>query len=133
MTGQDLGKLLLRITVGALLLLHGLAKLRHGIAPIHGMVTAKGLPSVLAYGVYIGEVLAPILVLLGYFTRPAAIVIAINMVVAVALAHSGNVLHLGRSGGSAVELEALYFAAALAIALFGAGRYSVSRGASRWD
>lgn len=133
MNGQDLGKLILRLTVGALLLLHGFAKLRHGVGGIGEGLVAHGLPSALAYGVFLGEVVAPIFVLLGTYTRLAALVIAVNMVVAVALVHVGDVLHLGKSGGWAIELPALYFFGALAIALLGAGRYSLSRGASRWD
>lgn len=133
MNGQDLGKLVLRVTVGALLLLHGFAKLRHGVGGIGAGLTAHGLPSALAYGVFLGEVVAPIFVLLGTYTRLAAAVVAINMVVAVALVHSGDVLHLGKSGGWAIELPALYALGALALALLGAGRYSLSRGAGKWD
>lgn len=133
MNGEDLGKLLLRIAVGGLLVLHGFAKLRHGVGPIAGMVTAKGLPSFFAYGVYLGEVVAPILVVIGTLTRPAAMVMAINMVVALALYHTGTLFSLGKAGGFANELAFLYLVGALAIALLGSGRYAVSRGASRWD
>ncbi len=133
MSAQDLGKLVLRIVLGCLMLLHGLAKLRHGVAPIGAGLVAKGLPSAVAYFVYVGEVIAPILVLLGWLTRPAAVVLFINMVVAVSLAHTADLFQLGKGGGYALELQALYGFGALAIALLGAGRYSVSRGLGRWD
>ncbi len=48
---QDPGKLLLRIMLGVLILLHGIAKLKGGIGGIAGMVTASGLPKFFAYGI----------------------------------------------------------------------------------
>jgi hypothetical protein len=43
-------------------------------------------------------------------------VIAINMLVAVALAHPAQLLSLGRSGGYALELQAFFFLSAVAVA-----------------
>lgn len=122
---DDGGKLLLRVAVGVLMLLHGLFKLSNGIGGITGMVQAAGLPSVLAYGVYVGEVLAPVLMIVGLWTRPAALVVAVNMVVAIVLAHSTQLFSLTKQGGWALELQGLYLFGALAVALLGAGRYSV--------
>ena len=45
---EDLGKLVLRITVGGLLLFHGMHKLLNGIAPIKAMVAAHGIPDAVA-------------------------------------------------------------------------------------
>lgn len=130
---QDLGKLLLRLTVAGLLLLHGLHKLRHGIPGITQDVVSHGLPAATAYLVYLGEVVAPIFVLIGIATRPAAVVIFINMVVAVYLAHMSVLFTLGKSGGWAVELDALIGFGALAIALLGTGRYAAFHGVGRWS
>lgn len=129
----ELGRLLLRLAIGGLLLLHGIGKLRHGIGGIIGDVDAKGLPHAFAYLVYVGEVVAPIFVLLGWLTRPAAAAIAINMMVAVWLKHSADVMNMGKTGGYALELQALYFAGAIAIALLGSGRYAVGGGAGRFS
>ena len=125
MKRDDLARLLLRIAVGGLMLCHGLYKLRHGVGGIASSVTAHGLPSAVAYGVYLGELLAPIAVLLGIFTRPAAAIVAVDMIVAVWLAHTGDLFHLGKAGGYALELQALYLVGALALALLGSGRYAV--------
>lgn len=122
---DDGGKLLLRVAVGVLMLLHGVFKLSNGIGGITGMVQGAGLPAVLAYGVYVGEVLAPLLMIIGLWTRPAALVVAVNMVVAIALAHGAQLLSLTQQGGWALELQGLYLFGALAVALLGAGRYSV--------
>jgi putative oxidoreductase len=53
------GKLLLRLAVGGLMLFHGLHKLFGGVGFISGMLVEKGLPGFIAYGVLIGEVVAP--------------------------------------------------------------------------
>jgi putative oxidoreductase len=124
---DDLGKLLLRVTLGALMLLHGIAKMQNGIDPIIDAVAKTGLPPILAYGVFVGEVLAPLLLIAGVWTRTAALLVVVNMAVAIALMHAGDIATLSRSGGWAIELQALFLALALAVALFGPGRYAAGR------
>ncbi len=118
---QRPGVLLLRFTVAGLMLFHGIAKLRYGLGPIEGLLSSAGLPTWIAYGALIGEVIAPLMVLAGVFVRAAALVIAFNMIVAVALAHPNELLTLSRTGGYGLELQAFYFFGALAIAML-AGR-----------
>jgi len=126
-TQSDLGKLLLRITLGVLVLLHGIAKLKGGVAGIEGMVTAHGLPAWTAYGALIGEVLGPLMVLVGFYSRIGALLIAVNMLFAFALVHMGQLTQLDpQTGGWALELQGMYLATALALALFGPGRYSAN-------
>jgi len=131
-TSTDTGKLILRLTIGILLLLHGISKLSHGIDGLAGMLAGKGLPGVLAYGVYIGEVLAPLLLIIGFRTRMAAVLVVINMLVAIFTAHAADIFTLGQSGGWGIELQSLFLFGALAIFFLGAGRYAVSN-RSRWD
>ena len=126
-TQQDLGKLVLRIVLGVLILLHGISKLRHGLGAIEGMVTAHGLPAFVAYGVLVGEVLAPLLLLLGWFSRVGAALVAVNMLFAFGLAHMGQLAQLNEQGGWALELQGMYLAAALALALLGPGRYAINQ------
>jgi len=129
----DLGKFILRVTLSLLILFHGVSKIFHGIDPIIGMIGRAGLPSAVAYLVYIGEVAAPILVLLGIWTRPATLVIAINMTVAVLLVHTSQFFTLTKSGGWALELQAMYFICALAVALLGAGRFGLGGATGKWN
>ena len=124
-TSEDLGKLILRSVLAILILMHGIAKITGGIGFITGLVTKAGLPPAVAYLVYVGEVIAPLLVLFGVWTRAAALVIAINMVVAVALVHSGELFALTKTGGWALELQGMFLIAAIVVALLGAGRFSV--------
>jgi len=120
---QHPGVLLLRFTVAGLMLFHGIAKLRNGVGDIEPLVQAHGMPVWFAYAAFIGEIVAPLFVIAGVWVRAAALVIAINMIVAVALAHSAQLLSLGRSGGYALELQAFFLLGALAVAwLAGGGR-----------
>lgn len=125
-TQSDLGKLILRLTLGALVLLHGIAKLKGGVSGIEGMVAAYGLPSVLAYGVLIGEVLGPLLLIAGFYARVGALLIVINMLFAIALAHTGQLGLLNDQGGWALELQGMFLGTALALALLGPGRYGIN-------
>lgn len=122
---DDLGKLVLRVALGVLILLHGIAKLGKGVDGIGGMLAAQGLPAVLAYAVYVGEIVAPALLIIGLFTRPAAWVIAINMLVAIWLVHTKHLTALSDNGGWALELQGMFLFSAVAVALLGGGRLGV--------
>lgn len=125
MTMDDFGKLVLRLTLGALLLFHGVHKILTGIDPIRAMIGAHGLPDYLAFGVYAGEVLAPILLILGLFARLGGALVVINMIVAIVLVHMGMLAGLNDQGGYVLETQMLYLFGGLAVALLGAGRISV--------
>ena len=130
---DDFGKLVLRVSLGVLILLHGLFKLHNGIDGIAGMLSSHGLPAFLAYGVYIGEVIAPALVILGVFTRIGALLIAGNMLVAFGLAHLQELFSLGQMGGWALELQGMFLFGSIAVALIGAGRFSIGGTAGRYN
>lgn len=123
---HDLGKLVLRVALGVLILLHGVAKLKGGTAGIVGMVQAHGLPGFLGYGVLVGEVLAPLMLIAGYYARFGAALVAVNMLVAVLLVHMGQIASLNKQGGWDLELQGMFFAAAIALALLGPGKYSAN-------
>lgn len=123
-TNSDIGKLLLRILLGALMLFHGVAKVNHGIAFIMGRITQAGLPEFLAYGVYVGEIIAPILLILGLKTRFAAFIVAVTMLFAIYLVHANDLLTLTQTGAWAIELQMFYLGTAIAIMFMGAGRIS---------
>lgn len=122
---DDAGKLLLRLTIGILLLMHGLFKLANGIDSISTLVQAQGWPAWLAFGVFIGEIIAPSLLIIGVLTRAGALVIVFNMGLAIYLAHASQILSLTKTGGWALELQGLFLMGALVVALLGAGRFSL--------
>jgi putative oxidoreductase len=125
-SGGDAALLILRLVLGLLNLLHGISKLP---PPPPGylvdMLAKTNLPAVAAWAVYIGEVVAPILLIVGVWTRLAAAVVVINMIVAVLLAHTGDLFKIADTGGYALELQAMFLFTAIALVLTGAGRFSV--------
>ena len=124
---EDTGKLVLRVALGLLILLHGISKLRGGIGFLTPMVEGIGLPPWVSYGVYVGEVLAPIMVILGLFSRTGAFLIFTNMIFAIVLVHQAEFFTLGKQGGWALELQGMFLFTALALVLIGPGRYAITR------
>jgi len=121
-----MARLLLRVTLGVLILLHGIAKLQDGVGGIEGMLVARGLPAELAYAVFIGEVLGPLMLIVGFHARIGAVLVAINMVVAIVLVHMRQLASLNEQGGWAIELQAIYLVSAIALALSGPGRFGIN-------
>jgi len=119
----DTGKLLLRLGLGFLVLLHGIGKLVNGIGPVEDLLAAHGLPVILAWGVLVGEILAPLMIILGLHTRVAATLICVNMLFALMLAHQHELLALKASGGWAIELPMLFLLNGIVILLLGPGRF----------
>jgi len=125
---DDAGKLILRLTVGTLILLHGISKLRNldaATAGITKQVMAMGLPTFVAYGVYAGEVLAPILLILGFFARIGGLLVVANMIFAIVLVHTSQLFMLTKQGGWQLELQGFYLLGGLAIYFLGSGRFAV--------
>ena len=129
----ELGKVILRLTCGGLLLLHGSHSAIHGIQHVKDMVRSAGLPEFIAYGNLIGEVIAPLFMIIGYKTRIAALVIAINMLMSVLIAHRDIMFVRNDFGGWMIELNIFYLMTAAAVFFLGAGKFSLSRGSGKWD
>ncbi|MBB3181527.1 MULTISPECIES: DoxX family protein [unclassified Variovorax] len=130
---EDAGKLLLRVAVAFLVLLHGIDKLSTGPGFVVTMLERAGLPGALGYLVYIGEVIAPVMMIIGLGTRAAAAVVSFNMLVAFALVHMGSLFSLTKQGGWALELQGLYLFGALAVMLLGAGSLSAGGKTGRFN
>jgi len=122
-----MGKLTLRLTVGMLMLFHGVAKIIHqgSIEFIGSNFSSIGMPSEISYGVYIGEVIAPLMIIFGYHTRIGGLIIALIMVFAVGLVHMGDIFSLSKHGGWSLELQAFYLLGGLSVALLGSGRFAI--------
>jgi|SRR5476651_1754436 len=122
---DDIGKLVLRITVAGLMLMHGIFKLQNGVANVAGMLANYSLPTMMANLVYVGEVFGPLLVLVGIYARIGALLMTISMLFAFALAHPDQILKLTPMGGWAMELQGLLLFGSIAIVALGAGRFSI--------
>jgi putative oxidoreductase len=130
---DDLGKLLLRVVLGVLILLHGVSKIMAGPAFVISAATSAGMPAAIGYLVYLGEVIAPILLIVGVWSRLAALIIAGNMAFAIFLVHMKQLTSLSSSGGWALELQGMFLFSALALVLLGAGRFSIGGRGGKWN
>ncbi len=125
-TSGDLSLLVLRLWFGlSLLVLHGWTKLS-----TFGKM-AGGFPDPLKIGhrnslilSMVGEVLCPLLITLGLFTRFGALGSAINMSVAFFLIHKGAL----KAGPGSGELAFLYLGGFLVLFLAGPGRFALDAG-----
>lgn len=122
-----LGKLTLRLTLGILMLFHGVAKILNpgSLKFIGKQLSTISLPEMLAYGVYLGEIIAPLMIILGIFSRIGGLLIAGTMVFAIVLVHSNELFSLTEHGGLALELQLFYLLMGLAVFLLGSGRIAV--------
>jgi putative oxidoreductase len=124
---EAFGKLVIRLTVGLLILFHGIDKLLNpdSLGFIRSMLEGADLPAALAYGVYVGEVIAPLMIVLGIYCRLGGLLIAVNMLFALWLAHTDDIFTLSDHGGWALELQGFYLFTALALVFLGSGRYAI--------
>jgi len=128
-TLDNYGKLVLRLMVGALLFVHGFAKIRSGVDWLDGMLMNAGLPVFFKWGAYVGEVIAPLLVIFGVYARIGGLLIVVQMLFALSLAHNLSVELVTINGGSwALETQAFFLFGGLTIALLGSGRFGLNIG-----
>ena len=110
---------LLSIGLGTLLLFHGIDKVINGIDDIISMLESVGIPyaNYVALGVFVGEIVAPLLLIAGQYVRTAGGIVAFTMLVAILLAHRNDILTLGDHGAWSIELPVLFMIGGLTLAL----------------
>lgn len=131
-TNTNLGLLILRITLGGLMLFHGVAKLGPGITQMAEQFSTNGMPGFIAYFVFLGELLAPILLIIGFRTKLSALVYAFTMLAAIFIAHTADIFTINQYGGWAIELPFIYMMGAVALMFTGGGKYAISK-TNKWD
>jgi putative oxidoreductase len=78
-------------------------------------------------------------VILGVLTRPAALIVVFNMLIAIYLAHSHQLFQLTKTGGWFLdggwflELQGFFLFGALCVALLGAGKFSLAGTRGRFN
>lgn len=115
------GIALLRVVTGVIFLMHGQQKLfEFGIGGVTGMMTGLSVPApgLMAVIVTLVEVVGGIALILGAFTRIAALLVAIDVLVAFFLVHLPNGFFASNGG---VELVLLLATAGLTLLLTGPG------------
>ncbi len=106
--------------LGVLLLFHGVDKVMHGVDYIEKILVASKVPysQYIQYGVYIGEVLAPVLLIFGKYIRISGAIVAFNMAVSIYLVNRDTIFSLGEHGAWSIEIPMLYLIAGLTLALW---------------
>lgn len=122
---DDLGKLLLRVAAGGLMIPHGIHKLNHGHDFIAAKLAEAGLPEFFALGVPVGEVVAPFLMVIGLGTRISSLIVAFTMLMSIFLVFSNQIFSLNQNGGLVTELNLLFLVSCLAVFFLGAGKFAV--------
>ena len=122
---RPVGLLVLRIALGIIFIAHGYPKLAHlrGGAQMQSFFVEHGLPGYFVYIAGVIETFGGGLLLLGLFTRAAALLLAIEMCVAIWKVHSGH----GYLAVHDYEFPLTLAAACLALATVGAGMISLDQ------
>ncbi len=124
-TDSDVGLLIVRIALGGIIFFHGFHKLVHGTSDQFQILASNGIPGQFIYFVYVSEVLAPVLIVLGIFTRISSLTIIATMIVVFYTLP----FPIGLDVHGAMNIESQLYFLLLPIALFftGPGRYSVKK------
>jgi len=124
-TNSDIGLLIVRIALGGIIFFHGLHKITHGIADQFQILAHNGIPGVFIYFVYVSEVLAPVLIVLGIFTRLSSLSIFVTMIVI----FYALPFPIGMDEHGAMNIESQLYFLLLSVALFftGPGRYTLKK------
>ena len=128
----DVGYLILRVALGILMLLHGMAKLENGLGSIENTLANAGIPAAFSWLVYLGEIVAPLMLIFGFRTRKAGLLLAATMLVVMLVAFPHRWAQRTPVGAWALELQALFLFGGIAQFFTGGGRYALST-KSRWD
>ena len=113
--------LALRVCLGIIFVYHGYPKLVHANAGMGEFFVVHGLPRYFVSVAGILECFGALLLVLGLFTRPVALLLAIEMGVAIWKVHSGH----GYMAVKEYEFPLAVGAACFALAAVGAGAISV--------
>lgn len=118
---NEIGLLLLRVVPSVLMITHGFPKLQNLISGDIKFGDPIGIgPAPSLFLAVVGELVCPILIILGFKTRWAALPAAITMAVAAFIAHGSDPLQKK-------ELALLYLTFFVVIMMVGPGKYSVDK------
>lgn len=118
---QPLGLLALRIALGIIFFAHGYPKVAHLGSGMQAFFVQHGLPGYFVYISGVLEVFGSLMLVLGLFARPAALLLAIEMGVAIWKVHSSK----GYFAVHEYEFPLTLAMACFALATIGAGALSV--------
>ena len=120
----NFGLLILRLALGVCLFMHGVAKIMNGISGVKSMLVAKNIPEFVAYGVYLGEIVAPVMIILGLFCRIGALLVLGLCGIILYVAYP-DLTAMNSHGGFAAEILYLYIGISLCLLATGGGRFAI--------
>jgi putative oxidoreductase len=138
-TNEDLGKLIIRLTVGTLILFHAFAFLT-GDTGMPNALQAWGLPTYLAWLGFLAEFGGGLAMVLGAYARLGGLGVGVFMLMALIMRHiglMGSQNHLFMVAGVTpqshwdhyfLETQVFYLLGSFSVALLGAGRYGLNKG-----
>jgi putative oxidoreductase len=126
MIKNEIGALILRVTLGALFLIHGIVKFQGGIENIVGWFESIGLPGFMAYGVALVEMIGGIVLIIGLATRLVSALFALLMIGATLKVKLAVGL-LGNGQMAGYELDLTFLAIAVYLLINGSKLFSVSQ------
>tara|TARA_R110000765_G_scaffold222003_1_gene326098 strand:- start:21134 stop:21535 length:402 start_codon:yes stop_codon:yes gene_type:complete len=129
---KNLGILILRLGIPFTMLIYGINKVIEGTGFIGSLLEEYGLPKILANGVFVGEIVAPLMLMIGFRTRLAGLIFSFNCFMAIAMAQTQNIFKLNEYGGWSLDLLFIYLIAGIVFYLNGGGQYALSTSNS-WD
>ncbi len=121
---QPLALLVMRLALGAIMVVHGFHKVFGGLHHFAQMVTGMGLPAWLGYVSSFTEFLGGLLILAGLFARAASFALCIDLIVAIWKVHWHNGL-LGSPDRPGYEFPLAAATLAFALIFFGSGPISI--------
>lgn len=134
-TGEDWSSLILRLTLGVVMVPHGAQKLfgwfgGGGVSGTAGFFESVGIPGALVYLVILAEFFGGLALIVGLLSRVWAVAIAAVMMGAIFTVHASNGFFMnwfGNQTGEGFEFHLVAIAIALALAIRGSGALSVDR------
>ncbi|MFJ7728626.1 DoxX family protein [Neobacillus sp. NPDC097160] len=126
MVKNEIGALILRVTLGALFLIHGIVKFQGGIENIVGWFESMGLPGFMAYGVALLEIVGGVALIIGLATRFISALFVLLMIGATLKVKLAVGL-LGNGQMAGYELDLAFFAMAVYLVINGSKLLSVSQ------
>ena len=128
MKNVDLGLLFLRLGLGICIFMHGFGKILHGVGGVKSILVGAGLPGFLAYFAYLGEVLAPIMIAVGFYSRVGGVLVfGSSLVILYSFYGLSNLLDITNVNGFKAELIYLYIAISLCVISSGSGKYAIKQ------
>lgn len=113
---NEIGAFILRVTLGALFLIHGVVKFQGGIENTVGWFSSIGLPGFMAYGVALLEIIGGVALIIGLATRYVSALYALLMIGAILKVKlSLGLLGNGQMAGYELDLALLAMAVYLTI------------------